>query len=144
MMAEEIIAKLPYSKPFLFVDEIEQVNASEISGYYRFTEDEYFYRGHFSNFAVTPGVILVECMAQIGLVSHGIYLLHQQQKPLPSIVAFSQADVQFLMPVFPGERVRVVSNLIYFRMGKIKSNISLYTPSGEVACRGELSGLMRA
>lgn len=144
MTSEEIISKLPYSAPFLFVDEIEKVNGTEISGNYRFSEDEHFYRGHFSNYPVTPGVILVECMAQIGLVAHGIYLLHQQQKPLPSVVAFSQADVQFLKPVFPGDRVRVESRLIYFRMGKIKSNISLYAPSGDVACRGELSGMMRS
>lgn len=143
MTGAEIIAQLPYQPPFLFVDEISEVYEDQIIGKYEFRKDEYFYKGHFKDLPVTPGVILVECMAQVGLVCHGLYLLHQAQKPLPSMVAFTSADVDFLNPVYPGDRVEVTSKLLYFRMGKIKSSITLTAPSG-IACRGELSGILRS
>lgn len=72
---QQIVSALPYEKPFLFVDEIVHLDESGIEGNYRFKEDEYFYQGHFKNYPVTPGVILTECMAQIGLVCLGVYLV---------------------------------------------------------------------
>ncbi|MBT8319592.1 MAG: hydroxymyristoyl-ACP dehydratase, partial [Gramella sp.] len=62
---QKILDQLPYSKPFLFVDEILEVNDNSISGTFTFSKDLDFYRGHFSGNPVTPGVILTECMAQI-------------------------------------------------------------------------------
>ena len=143
MTGADVIAHLPYQRPFLFVDEILSVNDETIRGSYTFREDEFFYAGHFVDHPVTPGVILLECMAQIGLVSHGVYLLNQQQKPIPELVAFTSADVNFLMPVAPGDRVEVNSSLEYFRMGKIKSTVELKTDRG-VACRGVLTGMLKS
>ncbi|MDI1303260.1 MAG: hydroxymyristoyl-ACP dehydratase, partial [bacterium] len=74
MRKEEIISKLPYSKPFLFVDEIINVNENGVEGSYTFNETLDFYKGHFKDNPVTPGVILTEVMAQIGLVCLGIFL----------------------------------------------------------------------
>ncbi|MDQ3230519.1 MAG: hypothetical protein M3Q07_01770, partial [Pseudobdellovibrionaceae bacterium] len=62
-----ILALVPQQKPFRFVDRIIEVDEQRIVGQYQFREDEWFYRGHFPGNPVTPGVILVECMAQIGL-----------------------------------------------------------------------------
>ena len=67
-----ILEHLPYEKPFLFVDALEKISEEGISGYYTFPADSFFYRGHFKDLPVTPGVILTECMAQIGLVCLGI------------------------------------------------------------------------
>lgn len=142
MTGPAIIEKLPYGDPFLFVDKITHVDASSIAGEYHFRKDSDFYRGHFVNNPVTPGVILLECMAQIGLVSHGIFLLSEKQKPIPTLVAFTSADVQFTHPVLPEDRVEVTSNLVYFRMGKIKSKVELKV-GDSVACSGTLSGMMR-
>ena len=71
---EEIIASLPYRTPFLFVDELEEITNNGSKGYYQLKNDEYFYQGHFPDNPITPGVILIEIMAQIGLVCFGIYL----------------------------------------------------------------------
>ena len=69
---EEIIASLPYRTPFLFVDELEEITNNGSKGYYQLKTDEYFYQGHFPDNPITPGVILIEIMAQIGLVCFGI------------------------------------------------------------------------
>ncbi len=76
MTKQEIIAKLPYSKPFLFVNELLHIDQNGVEGIYTFDENLDFYKGHFKENPVTPGVILTEVMAQIGLVCLGIYLLN--------------------------------------------------------------------
>lgn len=141
MNGQEIIAALPYSDPFLFVDEIEEVTASSIRGNYTFPIDSFFYGGHFKNNPITPGVILTEAMAQIGLVSLGIYLL--RDKDLTNLqVAFTSADVSFIKPVFPNEKISVLSDLKYFRFNKLKCNIKLYNQENELAAEGVLAGML--
>ncbi|PIX14108.1 MAG: hydroxymyristoyl-ACP dehydratase, partial [Flavobacteriaceae bacterium CG_4_8_14_3_um_filter_31_8] len=78
MDSQKIISFLPYTKPFLFVDEITQISENGVIGNYTFKENEYFYKGHFINKPITPGVILTETMAQIGVVCLGIYLLKNE------------------------------------------------------------------
>ena len=78
MNKSEIINKLPYQKPFLFVDGIDTISEDGVTGHYKFKKDETFYKGHFKDNPITPGVILTECMAQIGLVCLGIYLLKDE------------------------------------------------------------------
>ena len=77
---KEIIEALPYRPPFLFVDALEEVTENGSKGYYQLKKDEYFYRGHFPDNPITPGVILIEIMAQIGLVCYGIYLEKEKLK----------------------------------------------------------------
>ena len=75
MKKETIIQLLPYQAPFLFVEELTYISEDRSEGYYTFKNDEYFYLGHFKDNPLTPGVILTEVMAQIGVVCLGIYLL---------------------------------------------------------------------
>lgn len=143
MTAKEIIALLPYTAPFLFVDEIEEVSVNHIKGSYTFKEDAYFYKGHFKNHPVTPGVILTECMAQIGLVSLGVYLLGEKASSETLKVAFTSANVSFLKPVFPNEKVMVVSEVSYFRFQKLKCHVKLFNQENEIVCQGELAGIFQ-
>ncbi len=57
---------LPHRDPFLYVDRIEETNEERIIGYRLFTDKEYFFKGHFPDYPVVPGVLLVESMAQCG------------------------------------------------------------------------------
>jgi len=65
-MSNEIESLLPHREPFLFVDEIIQADEKKIVAKHVFTEKEFFFKGHFPEYPVVPGVILVETMAQSG------------------------------------------------------------------------------
>lgn len=143
MTSEEIINYLPYREPFLFVDEINSVSEQGITGVYTFREESYFYKGHFKDQPVTPGVILTETMAQIGLVCLGIYLIREEiKKGLPKI-ALSSQKMDFYIPVFPGEKVTVVSEKKVFRFGKLKCFVQLFNEKDELVCRGEIAGMLK-
>lgn len=143
MTTNQILSLLPYSDPFLFVDGLSEVSEEGVSGYYTFKESEYFYKGHFKNRPITPGVILTECMAQIGLVCLGIYLIKDQisQNFLPQI-ALTSSQMDFFLPVFPGEKVKVVSEKEVFRFHKLKCKVTLFNEKNELVCRGLLSGML--
>lgn len=143
MNFESILNFLPYSEPFLFVDELEEVTENGILGTYTFQEDAEFYRGHFKDTPVTPGVILTECMAQIGVVCLGIFLLKDED--LENLgVALSNASVDYFLPVLPGEKVKVVSEKIYFRFNKLKCKVEMFNAEEKLVCRGEISGMIKA
>lgn len=138
----EILSKLPYSKPFLFVDEIVNINENEVEGNFTFDENLDFYKGHFKNNPVTPGVILTETMAQIGLVCLGIYILNDNFKE-KSLIALTSTEIEFLKPVFPNEKVTVFSQKIYFRFGKLKCKVSMTNYKNEEVCSGIISGIIK-
>jgi 3-hydroxyacyl-[acyl-carrier-protein] dehydratase len=141
MKSQEIISKLPYSKPFLFVDEIIQINENGVEGSFTFDENLDFYKGHFENNPVTPGVILTETMAQIGLVCLGIFILDNNFNKSTSI-ALTSSNIEFIKPVFPKEKVTVISEKMYFRFGKLKCKVSMKNEAGLVVCTGEIAGII--
>jgi len=141
MAFENIIAKLPYSKPFLFVDELLYVDENSAIGTYTYNEDLDFYKGHFKDNPVTPGVILTETMAQIGMVCLGIYLLGDTFNK-DTIIAFTSADMQFLKPVYPNEKITVTSQKSFFRFGKLKCDVIMKNESGQEVCKGILAGMI--
>jgi 3-hydroxyacyl-[acyl-carrier-protein] dehydratase len=143
MENDKILDFLPYSEPFLFVDELERVSENGIFGTYTFHEDSDFYRGHFKENPVTPGVILTECMAQIGVVCLGIFLLKDNELKNCS-VALSNAAVDYYLPVLPGEKVSVVSEKIYFRFNKLKCKVKMFNSEEKLVCQGEISGMFKA
>ena len=141
MTNQEIISKLPYSEPFLFVDELISINKNGAVGTFTFDENLAFYKGHFKEKPVTPGVILTEVMAQIGLVCLGIYLLNNEFRKTNTI-ALTSTSIDFLKPVFPAEKVTVISEKMYFRFGKLKCKVTMKNEKEEVVCRGEIAGII--
>jgi len=142
----EILDQLPYAPPFRFVDGLTRLTPEAIEGFYTFQAESEFYKGHFKNFPLTPGVLLTECCAQIGLVCLGIYLSGSARQALPegAAVAMTASEMEFLKPVYPGERVRVRGEKIYFRFQKLKAKVFLYTDNGELACRGQIAGIIKS
>lgn len=138
---QEILNLLPYEKPFLFVDELLHVDGNGAKGTYRFDASTEFYKGHFKGYPVTPGVILTETMAQIGVVCLGIYLLNNELNK-DIVIALTSAETEFLKPVYPDEKVTVVSEKIYFRFGKLKCKTVMTNEAGEEVCRGTIAGMI--
>lgn len=138
---QNILDQLPYTKPFLFVDKLIALSENGVEGEYTFTEDEFFYKGHFKEMPITPGVILTECMAQIGVVCLGIFLIPNNSLEGMQIALTSHA-IYFFKPVFPGETVRVVSEKEYFRFKKIKCHVKMLNARDEVVCKGIISGMI--
>lgn len=144
MTEKEIKTLLPYQQPFLFVDVLDTISENGVTGSYTFKEDEYFYKGHFRENPVTPGVILTEVMAQIGVVCLGIFLLKDEflSTNHPKI-ALTSNEVDFFLPVYPKEKVTVISEKIYFRFNKLKCKVKLLNSNNELVCRGFISGLIK-
>jgi 3-hydroxyacyl-[acyl-carrier-protein] dehydratase len=99
----EIESLLPHREPFLFVDEIVEATNEKIIAKRTFTENEYFFKGHFPDYPVVPGVILVETMAQsggAGLRKLGVF-------GGDGLFFFATVDkVKFRRQVRPGDELR--------------------------------------
>jgi 3-hydroxyacyl-[acyl-carrier-protein] dehydratase len=137
-----IISQLPYSQPFLFVGELLQIDKNGVTGTYSFPKDSFFYKGHFKDHPVTPGVILTECMAQIGLVCLGIFLISAEENKNTKI-GMSSTEMEFYKPVFPGEMVKVISTKIYFRFNKLKCKVEMFDSQENLICRGTIAGMLK-
>ena len=136
-----ILDKLPYSKPFLFVDELLEINENGVKGCYTFDAHLDFYKGHFKNNPITPGVILTETMAQIGVVCLGIYLLKDETEKEETQIFMTCTNVDFLKPVYPGEKVTVISEKKYFRFNKLQCQVKMLNSTNDIVCSGLISGM---
>ncbi|MGC1631156.1 MAG: hydroxymyristoyl-ACP dehydratase [Gelidibacter sp.] len=144
MTKEQIINLLPYRSPFLFVDGLDVVSDEGITGHYTFKKTEYFYKGHFKDNPITPGVILNECMAQIGVVCLGIFLMKDQvSENFQPQIALTSSQIEFYLPVFPGEKVTVFSEKEVFRFNKLKCKVKMFNDKGNLVCRGIISGMIK-
>lgn len=150
MDSKELIENLPYQYPFLFVDTFEEIKEDRVKGHYTFPESAFFYQGHFKDRPVTPGVILTECMAQIGVVGLGLFLmkkdLEEGEKSLEEAravkIAMSNLNIDFFIPVMPGEKVTVCSEKEYFRFNKLKCRVQMRNEAGKLIGKGEISGMI--
>lgn len=144
MSPAEVLALLPQQEPFRFVDEILEVDEEHIEARYRFRPEADFYRGHFPGNPVTPGVILLEAIAQVGVVALGIFLIAQHKGRAEverTIALFTDAEVDFSGMVKPGDQVRISARKVFFRRGKLRSTAEMTLGDGTVVCAATISGL---
>ena len=100
----EIQRILPHRYPFLLVDRIIEMEAERIVGIKNVTRNEPFFAGHFPDFPVMPGVLIVEAMAQTA----GVLVLKtiaDRDSKLVLLVAIENA--RFRRPVVPGDTLRM-------------------------------------
>jgi len=142
LTTQQIIEKLPYQTPFLFVDEILTITSDSVIGCYTLHPDSYFYKGHFKDHPVTPGVILTEIMAQIGLVCLGIFLSDSIDIIEETKIAMTHTSIDFYKPVYPGEKVTVTSKKVYFRFNKLKCDVQLHNTENTLIAKGVISGMV--
>jgi len=142
MSIQEILQRLPFGPPFLFVDGLDHIDAESVTGHFTFRKDMDCYKGHFKDYPVTPGVLLTEVMAQTGLVCLGIYLMGDELAGDQVTFGLTSTAIDFLRPVFPGEKVTVYAEKVYFRFGKLKCKVSMKNEAQEEVCSGEIAGMI--
>lgn len=145
-MFSYIFDLLPYKSSFRFVEEISFLDVNGVVGHYTLREDAFFYEDHFPGHPVTPGAILTEIMAQIGLVVLGIHLIVTGDSSTPGGKVFpllSSVNVEFHKMALPGQRLTVTSKKDYFRFDKLKCHVEMHDAAGELIAKGVFSGFIK-
>ncbi|RIK75142.1 MAG: beta-hydroxyacyl-ACP dehydratase [Planctomycetota bacterium] len=131
MSLSAIKAAIPHREPFLLIDEIIEQSDSRIVCRKTFTGDEFWYRGHYPDFPITPGVILCEAAMQAGAVLLS-QLVADQGDSVP--VATRANNVQFKHMVRPGDTIELEVELTE-RLSTAFFMKARVTVQGKVACR---------
>ena len=141
---EEVLERLPQQPPFRFIDEILELDEEHIVARYRWREDADFYRGHFPGHPVTPGVLIIESMAQAGVVALGIYLAYREldeDAAAKLVTFFTEANVEFTGIVEPGETLELVGRKVFFRRLKLRAEVEARRRDGTTVAAGVLAGM---
>jgi 3-hydroxyacyl-[acyl-carrier-protein] dehydratase len=108
---------LPHRYPFLLVDRIEELEAERVVGIKNVTINEPFFTGHFPDYAVMPGVLIVEAMAQVA----GVLVLSGIPDRKNKVVLLAGVDeARFRKPVRPGDQLRMEMKVIKRKASKAK------------------------
>lgn len=144
MTPEAVLAAVPQREPFRFIDEILELGDEHIVAATTFREDSDFYRGHFPGRPITPGVLVLEAMAQAGVVALGIHLLDREvgaDEAAKYTTLFTDAEVEWSGIVEPGTRVLTTGRVVFFRRLKLRSAVEMVREDGTPVCSGTLSGI---
>lgn len=119
---------LPHRYPMLLVDRIVELEAERIVGIKNVTHNEPFFQGHFPNFPVMPGVLIVEAMAQVA----GVLVLKSIEGRASKVVLLASIEqAKFRRPVVPGDQLRM-------EMTVIKRKASIAKMAGRATVDGVL------
>lgn len=135
-ISKKIIESLPYSRPFLFVDEIAYIDQTSITGSYTFKkEDKSLYSGHFKKLSVIPGVLIIEAALQLAGVAHGVFLLNLYDKTYAPYLSYIKSDIY--EGVIEGEKIITDAKIIYLRGNYLKSSGVVKKDNGNVVMKIE-------
>ncbi|WP_243297728.1 3-hydroxyacyl-ACP dehydratase FabZ [Bacillus litorisediminis] len=131
---EEIKEIIPHRYPFLLVDRILEVEEGKKAvGIKNVSANEEFFNGHFPEYAVMPGVLIVEALAQVGAVA-----MLKSEENRGRLAFFAGIDnCRFKRQVVPGDQLRLEVEMVRFR-GAIGKGKGIATVDGELACEVEI------
>ena len=114
----EIRDILPHRYPFLLVDRIVEVEGDRIVGIKNVTANEPFFVGHFPEYPVMPGVLIIEAMAQVAGV---LVLLGVPNRKSKLVLFASIEEAKFRKPVLPGDTLRIEMKILKKKATAIKA-----------------------
>ena len=142
--ALDILEIFPYGPGFLFIDEFLEMDKTHVVAKYRFRRTESFYRDHFPDSPITPGVILLEAMCQCGIAGQGLYLI-ALEKGMEAArrhrFLITGAEVEWLEKVHPGDLVTMHSQLSAWRLGRIRASVKMFGEAGSQVAGATVSGM---
>ena len=136
MNAEEIKKLLPHRDPFLFIDKVLDLSAEHIVAERYVSPEESFFKGHFPEFPIMPGVLIVEAMAQTcGIL--GSHIMKQTASDKSVYLLCGVEKVRFRKKVMPGDTLRFETQFITNKRKIWKFNSKAYKGS-KLVCSAEI------
>ena len=134
LSAHEIMQIIPHRYPFLLLDRIIELEPGvRAVGEKMVTINEPFFQGHFPNYPIMPGVLIVEALAQAG----GVAALSLDEFKGKFVIFAGIDKVRFKKPVFPGDTLRLETRLDKMRRS-IGRGTGTATVDGTLVCEAEL------
>lgn len=131
---EQIKQIIPHRYPFLLVDKvIEKEEGKRVVGLKNVTANEPFFQGHFPEYAVMPGVLIVEALAQVGAIA--VLDMDENKGKIGFLAGIDKC--RFKRQVRPGDQLKLEVEIIRMR-GAIGKGKGIATVNGEVACEAEI------
>jgi len=132
---DQIKEIIPHRYPFLLVDRILEVEEGKRAvGIKNVTANEEFFSGHFPEYPVMPGVLIVEALAQVGAVA-----MLKKEENRGRLAFFAGIDnCRFKRQVKPGDQLRLEVEMTRLR-GPVGKGKAVATVDGELACEAEIT-----
>ncbi len=134
LTVKEIKDILPHRYPFLMIDRVEEViEGKSAKGYKNITINENFFNGHFPEYPVMPGVLILEALAQMG----AICILSQEEFKGKIGFLVGADKVRWKKQVMPGDKLNLEIEIVKLR-GSIGVGKGKATVDGSLVCEGEI------
>ncbi|RXK17620.1 3-hydroxyacyl-ACP dehydratase FabZ [Macrococcus sp. DPC7161] len=132
---DEIKKIIPHRYPFLLIDRIVELeDGKKCTGLKQVSGNEPFFQGHFPEYAVMPGVLIVEALAQVGAVA--MLKLEENQGKLAMFTGIDKC--RFKRQVTPGDTLMLEVEMTRVK-GPLGKGVAKATVNGELACSCEIS-----
>lgn len=135
----DILQLLPHRYPFLLIDRVTELTPHEsIRAYKNVTFNENFFQGHFPNAPVMPGVLIIEAMAQAGIV----LVVHSFTDDIDKknlVYLFTGIEkARFRRPVVPGDKLEIECSNLHKKMQLWKMDAKAYV-NGQLVAQATLT-----
>lgn len=125
---------IPHRYPFLLVDKVTEMEEGErVVGLKNVSANEPFFAGHFPDYPVMPGVLILEALAQVGAIA--VLDIEQNKGKIGFLAGVDKC--RFKRQVQPGDQLRLEVEILRMK-GSIGKGKGIATVNGEVACEAEI------
>jgi 3-hydroxyacyl-[acyl-carrier-protein] dehydratase len=139
LTTEQIKQMLPHRQPFLFVDAVTRLEPNLIEAYRDIKPEEFYFAGHFPDYPVLPGVLMVEAIAQTGIL---LVLKTREEREGRNTLFAGIESVKFRRQVRPGERLLLAADVVSGRSSVYKIHGTARV-GDELACEAVVVGALR-